>query len=264
MNNILVPIGSSENAQNTLQYAIDLAENLHADVYVFRAYSVLTKAGTMINMNEFIERETSLYVRSIIKSVNIKNVVVKMISAKGPAIDTIKAIDKKLGIDLIILEPKSNSINANMFLGSTSGSIIKQTEIPALIVPESYQFKPVTNILTAFKSGIINKGDVLKPLETLLSTFNAKTNLLLVKTPEHTKEDLILDPKLDKVKSSLIKVESATTYQGVLSHFLTQTPDMLCVFRRKRGFFKKLWEKNSILKKEFNCNVPLLVLSGKK
>jgi hypothetical protein len=35
---------------------------------------------------------------------------------------------------------------------------------------------------------------------------------------------------------------------------------MLCVVRRKRGFFKKLWEKNVVLKKEFFTDKPLLVL----
>jgi hypothetical protein len=39
---------------------------------------------------------------------------------------------------------------------------------------------------------------------------------------------------------------------------------LLCVFRRKRGFFKNLWEKNTIPKSEFYAPVPVLVLSVKK
>ena len=61
MKNILVPIGSSENASSTLQYAIDFAKELNANVYVFRAYHVMSKAGTMVNVDEIIERETNLY-----------------------------------------------------------------------------------------------------------------------------------------------------------------------------------------------------------
>ena len=238
MKNILVPIGSSENAKNTLQYAIDFAEKINAEVYVYRAYTVLSKAGTIININEIIQRETSLYVRTVIKSIDRRNVSVNMISARGSAIDSIKTIDKKLGIDLIILGPRSNSIDETAFLGNTSGSIIKQTEIPSLIVPEGYSFKPVSNILTAFRSGIIIKQDVLNPLKDFLKIFNIKSNLLLVKTPGHTSEDLVLDSQLSEIQSSLTITENATTFQGVLAHFLTQNPDMLCVFRRKRGFFK--------------------------
>jgi len=66
-------------------------------------------------MNEIIQRETKLYIRSIINSVNNRNVDIKIISAKGNPTDSIKAIDKELGIDLIVLDPKSNSLRKKFF-----------------------------------------------------------------------------------------------------------------------------------------------------
>jgi len=264
MKNILVPIGSTENAANTLQYAIDFASEINAKVFVFRAYKAQTKAGTMVNVDKIIERETNLYLRTIIKTVDTKGINVKMISAKGNVIESINAVDKKLNIDLIVVCPKSNSIKEEVFLGSTTGSIVKQTEIPVLIIPNGYQFKPFATILTAFKSGVISKPNVLKPLQKIKDIFDAKIDLLMVKTPGYTDEDLVLGKPLEKLKNSLAITENATTYQGVLEHFQSHNPDLLCVFRRHRGFFKKLWEKNTILKSEFFCKIPLLVLSGKK
>ena len=66
------------------------------------------------------------------------------------------------------------------------------------------------------------------------------------------------------ISEQLTLTENATTYQGVLEHFQSQHPDLLCVFRRKRGFFKKLWEKNTILKSEFFVKIPVLMLRVKK
>jgi len=264
MKHILVPIGSSENAKNTLQYAIDLAEVFNSEIFVFRAYSAKSKAGSMVNLDEFIQRETNLYLRSVINSVDRKDVIVKIISAKGTVMDRIKDINKKLTIDLIVLGPKSSSKSKDVFLGNTSGSIIKQTEIPTLIVPENYKFNPISTILLAFKSGIVNKNGVLNPLKLFVKTFNSKVDLLLVKTPEHNENDSIIDKEIESLKSSITSLNSATTFQGVLEHLEKNQPDLLCVFRRKRGFFKKLWEKNHVLKSEFHCDIPLLVLNGKK
>jgi len=264
MKNILVPIGSSENSINTLQYAIDFANEIDANVFALRAYNVQSKAGTLINVDKILERESNLYMRSMINSVNRRGNEIQLISAKGNVLDSTASIDKEIGIDLIIMGPKSNSIKEEVFLGSTTGSVVKQSNIPVLIVPESYVFKPFNAVLTAFKTGIVNKKDVLKPLKFIKDKFNPVINLLLVKTPSYTDNDLVLDLALDKLKSSLIITENATTFQGVLEHFQSHQPDMLCVFRRKRGFFNKLWEKNTILKKEFHCNVPLLVLAGKQ
>jgi nucleotide-binding universal stress UspA family protein len=264
MNHILVPIGSKENASNTLQYAIDFAKEIGAKVFVFRAYKVLSKAGTFININDILERETNLYIQTMISSVDTKGVDVKMISAKGGTVESINSVHEELGIDLIVVGPRSNSIKEEVFLGSTSGSIVKQTEIPVLIVPEHYKFSPFKVALTAFKSGILEQQDVLTPLQEIKSLFKTKVNLLLVKTPEYKEEDLIVDASLKALQNTFSISENVTTFQGVLEHFQSNNPDLLCVFRRKKGFFQKLWEKNTVLKSEFHCSIPLLILSGRQ
>jgi len=37
---------------------------------------------------------------------------------------------------------------------------------------------------------------------------------------------------------------------------------MVCVIRRKRGFFARLWEQNHIKKEDFESRIPLLILKG--
>ena len=264
MKRILVPIGSSENASNTLQYAVDLASEFSGKIYVFRAYRVMSKAGTMINIDEIVARETNLYLRSIVGTVDTKAVEIKIIAARGGVVESINTIQNHLGIDLIITGPKSNSIKEEVFLGSTSGSIVKQTDIPTLIVPEGYKFRPFSKVLTAFQSGVLKKGNMLIPLNNIITKFGTKVNLLLVKTPDYKEEDLVLDSALKAIQNTLTISENSTIFQGVLEHFRSNNPDLLCVFRRKRGFFQKLWEKNTILKSEFYTTIPLLVLCGRQ
>jgi hypothetical protein len=170
----------------------------------------------------------------------------------------------ELGIDLVIISPRSNDIKEELYLGNTSGRIIKRTDIPTLIVPKGTVFEPFKTILTAFASGVLKKGKVLEPLIAIKNKFGSKVNLLLVKNPGYTEEDLMIDPALMDISSQMTITEHATTYLGVLEHFQSQHPDLLCVFRRKRGFFKHLWEKNTILKSEFSARIPVLVLSVKK
>ena len=263
MKHILVPIGSTENAKNILQYAIDFATEINAKIFVFRAYSSQTKAGTMINVDAIIARETNLYLKTMVNSCDVKNIEIKLISAKGGLVDSVESIDQELGIDLVIVGAKSNSIKEGLFLGRTAGSLVKQTNLAILAVPESYKYAPISRILMAFKSGVVKSKTVLKPLQFIVDRFKVEVHLLLVKTPNYKEEDLILDKGLETLQNTLTVTENATTYQGVLEHINAQHPDMLCVFRRKRGNKKKLWEKSTILKEEFYSNVPLLVLKGK-
>jgi len=264
MKNILVPVGSSKNAKRHLQYAVDFAKTFGAKLYIVQVYNVYTKAGTMIKIDHILERESKEFLNNLVSQIDTKGVEVSTRTFKGKLVDTIELVCKKGEIDLIILEPRTNSVKDEVFLGKTSGKIVKRTQIPALIVPEGYVFKPITRILMAVKSAIIRKEGVLNPLKSIKNNFKANVNLLLVKTTYYKEGDFEVNDELSSMVTNITKTENATTFQGVLEHFKSNDPDMLCVVRRKRGFFTKKWEKNTILKKDFHSSKPVLVLSGMK
>ena len=264
MKNILVPVGSSKNAVSHLQYAIDFAKAIDSKVYVVQVYNVYTKAGTMIKIDHILQRESKEFLDNLVSKIDRKGVEVFTRTFKGNLIDTLELASEKAKIDLFLIEPRTNSDVEEVFLGKTSGKIIKQTEIPALIVPEGYVFKPIEHILMAVKSALIRKENTLFPLKSIKENFSAKVDLLLVKTPYHNDNDFDVNEDLSNLITNTIKTENATTFQGVLEHYKSYNPDMLCVVRRKRGFFAKKWEKNEILKKDFHSFIPVLVLSGLK
>ena len=84
---------------------------------------------------------------------------------------------------------------------------------------------------------------MLLPLYDFITKFKTTVNLLLVKTPEYKEEDLILDNALKTIQNTLTISENSTIFQGVLEHFRSNNPDLLCVFRRKRGFFKNFGKR---------------------
>lgn len=264
MKNILVPIGTSPNSDKTLQYAIDFASEFSAKVYVMEVFSVVSKAGNLANVAAKIAKSSEEHLKEVISKVDSKNIEVKIATYNGDIADGINNINKELGIDLIIIAPRSNDIKEELYLGHTSGRIVKKTNIPILLVPRGTTFSPFKSVLTAFKSGVLKKDRILAPLITVKDKFKPVINLLLVKTPGYTNDDLKVNPALMDISSNLSITENATTYLGVLEHFQAQQPDLLCVFRRKRGFFKKLWEKSTISKAEFFAPIPVLVLSYKK
>lgn len=265
MTSILVPVGSSKNAESHLQYAVDFAKAFGAKVYVIQTYNVYTKAGTMIKVDHILERESLEFLNSHVAKIDKKGVEVIVKTFKGDLVDTVESVSEALDIDLIILEPRTDSIKEEVYLGRTSGKIVKQTNIPALIVPEGYEYKPIVKILLAMKSAIIKKDQALYPLKAIKNQFKAVINILLVKTPYHNEGDFDLNEELTNMITNSTYSENSTTYQGVLEHYKENNPDLLCVVRRKRGFFSKLWESNTILKKDFYIStMPVLVLSGLK
>lgn len=265
MKTILVPVGSSKNAKSHLQYAVDFAKAFGAKLYVVQIYNVYTKAGTMIKVDHILERESKAFLEAHVASIDTKGVEVVTKTFKGKLIDTIEKVCHALDVDLIILEPRTNSIKDEVYLGKTSGKIVKRTQIPALIVPEGYVYKPIVKMLLAVKSAIIRRNGALQPIHDIKNQFKSVLNILLVRTPYHEEGDFELNDELKNMITNSTIVESPTTFQAVLEHYKKHSPDVLCVVRRKRGFFSKLWEDDVILKKDFHSStIPVLVLSGLK
>jgi len=257
-------MGTSPDCHETLAYAIDFAAEFGAEVFVMDVFTVTSSVGSLANVEQKVASSSRENIKEIISKVDTKGVSIKIATYNGDIIDGLKEIRKELGIDLIIIAPRSNDVNEELYLGNTTGRIIKQTNIPTLIVPKGTVFKPIKSILVAFKSGILKRNKIIRPLASIAEKYNALVNLLLVKTPGYSEEDLSVNTALMDLSKNLTIAENQTTYLGVLEHFKEKQPDMLCVFRRKRGFFKKLWEKSTVLKSEFFAPIPVLVLSVKK
>lgn len=262
MKNILVPVGSTENGINNLKYAVNFASISGGTVYLINVYKEYAKLGGIKKVDQFELDKSGKLLSNVINSVNTKGVEVITKPIKGDPFLAIKKISKQLDIDLIISSPQSVEIDDKVYLGNITAKLVKQTEIPLLIVPKDYLFRKFDSILVAFKNGHFEKENVLSPIHNMVNLFKSKINLLQVVTPETTDAHLKIDQELLDIKSNLTTTNNATTFQGVLEHFQSYNPDMLCVIRRKRGFFKKLWEKNSVLKRDFHTSIPLLILSG--
>lgn len=260
MKNILVPIGSSNGAITTLQYAIDLAQEIDANVYVISVFQEFSRVGGMSKVNTLLKEESENIIEAVLNAVDKKEVSVIAHPIKGGVLEGVRRFNRHIPVDLMVLSPRSNSVREEVYLGKTSGKLVKETDIPVLIVPEKYVFTEPKKILMAFKNGKFRKKKVLEPIYKLQKNFNSKVHLLHVETTESTPEMLAISGKVKKISDSYTKTKNATTYQGVLEHFQSNEPDMICVIRRKRGFFKKLWEANVVLKKDFYTTKPLLIL----
>lgn len=260
MKNILVPVGFSENSVSNLQYAIDLAKEIQAKIYVVSVFKELSKAGNLSKLNNVLKEETEQRLAKVLSKVDHKGVQIIDYPIKGEILDGINRVIDHVPIDLMVLSPRSNSIKDEVYLGKTSGKLLKHTNVQILVVPEGAKFYSPKTMLMAFKNGTFKHDELLETVQLFKQNFNIEIHMLHVETPETTEEMKVVTDNIKALQTTFTKVEAATTFQAVIEYFQYFNPDMLCVIRRKRGFFKKLWEKNEILKKEFHTSKPLLVL----
>lgn len=253
MKTFLVPISSLRAKKATLIYAIDYAKAVGAEMI----YG--------IQLNEIKEED---HLEEIIAHAKKQDIAINFRFFDGDVVEYIKDFCIDFNVDLIITSANTPKTSDKKYLDNLSGSIVKKTDMPVLLIPENYQFKDINTVLTAIKSGIVKTTGALVPLEKMLVALKSQMTLLQVKTPSYLPEDLMFDKDLAILTSKYYSSENATLFQGVLEYIHVINPDMICVFRRKRGFFEKLWNDvtldHTVDKADFESRVPLLVLKGEQ
>lgn len=259
--NILLPLSQNNQALTNMEYTLKLARQLNADLLVAKLYKEVPGAKGLLEGSPTLKEITAQEINGFIKNYETRGVRVSAKPLEGN--DWVEAVGKlhqKETIDLIVLTPESHKLNEVNYLGEVSGSLLKYSEIPVLIVPGDYRFKSIDRILMAVKSGIVKKKKALEPIKALKKATQAEVRLLQVKTADYLPEDSEFNEILGKIVTSYKATENATLFQGLLEHLNENNPDMICVFRRHRGFFNALWEENMIKKADFESRIPLLVL----
>lgn len=264
MKNILVPVSPNENAVNTLQYAIDFASYLNANIFLVNIFSSTKISGSFVKIDEIFERESKNFIEDLLKNTDTKGVAISKVSFKSyDTFDSINDFCSLNAVDLIITSTKNDASKKNIFLGKITGKMVKDLLTPVLIIPSTANFRPIKKVLLAIKHGKIKSEKTLDILLQIKNNFNADLNLIQVKTPKVEESKLKLNSSLEAMINNATLTENATVFQGVLEFIRGENPDMICVIRRKRGFFKKLWQDDKVKKIDFESKIPLLVLKGK-
>jgi nucleotide-binding universal stress UspA family protein len=259
---ILVPLSPSEESRSILQYAFDFAEYFSAKIVILKSFEISTVTGPTPAIDKALKENCLKELKVILNNTHKKNCNFEISLVKGNLVENCEEYLQENEVDLIISTPKRSEKEPHLFVDDLTGKMIKNIECSLLLIPKNYVFKPYSTILMAIKSGVIKKEDVLTPLKEIHSKFKSSLHVLQVKTPKLKEKDLIINEALLQLKSSLTFTQNETIYHGVLEHLHEIKPDLICVIRRKRGFFSKLLSQDTIKKADFESRVPLLVLRG--
>lgn len=262
MKTILVPLSYLEKGSNLLQYAFDFADNFSAKIIILKSFGIATVTGPSPDIDKALKEKCLGELKGILTTLNTKQCAFEIVLFKGKLVENCAEFMQENTVDLIITTPKRSSNEPHLFIGQVTGKMIKNLECPILLVPNKFTFEPISSILMAIKSGVIKKEGILTPLQKIQETFKATVSLLQVKTPKLKETDFKINAELLQLKTFLIHSENARVYHGVLEYLHEVNPNLLCVIRRKRGFFSKLWEQSTVKKSDFESKIPLLILKG--
>ncbi|MES2590569.1 MAG: universal stress protein [Bacteroidota bacterium] len=272
MKTILVPTDFSETAANALEYAAELAAYTQSKLILFHAYhipAIVTEVPFVTTSQDFQLEERSneqlkLVVKDLSKRIGPK-LNVEYISSAGLLSDIISEIVKEKNCDIIVMGTQGAG-GSNVFLGSNTMSVIKNTRCNLLAIPDKVKFRNVDKVVLAFDYVSIQNTAVFSPLIELSSTFNSEIlifNMLdsrLHPALEKETAGVQLERALENVKHTYWFSEKENIVEAINSFAATSNAVMIAMIRRHHNFFQQIFTKSNTGQMALYSHLPLLIL----
>ena len=269
----LVPTDFSGNAKNAVEYAAALANATHAELIYIH---VVTPIGNDIHPRGNVEAEVVKAKRADAKT-QLETLLIKVQTAykglisdylirTGDAVEEItKTAQNKA--DIIIMGTHGASGMKKFFFGSNTASVIEESAIPVLAIPENCAFVIPKKIVFAtdyYDSDL----SAMIILTKIAEKFNSEICIVHIVVGGVKPEAEF--PALNNFLNTVIKTTGYTkTSCRVYSHetiekgidlvIKEEEADIFAVSTRKRNPLEKLFNKSTSKELSYGSKIPLLI-----
>jgi nucleotide-binding universal stress UspA family protein len=173
--------------------------------------------------------------------------------------EAIKDITKKESFDIIVMGTKGAS-GWSDFLGTHTSAVLKNTNLPILVVPHGFAYRPIQMMVLAVDE--VEKFDeiTLAPLVKIAKNYQA---LVRIYHKDETKDGLntAIDAYLQGLERTYYyEINIENLHESLHTFAKEHNADMLCMIRRKRDFLESIFHESATFSEAMRPPLPLLLL----
>lgn len=284
---ILVPTDFSEAADNSLEYALQLArstkelpQNQAAEkagqegvkLFVLHSYSVPVTsietayvADQAILLEQTFRRAEEEMQALEEKYLRPSGLPYECLIRMGSAIKDINEVVKEFNIDLVLMATQKAGKLERLF-GDLTAYALEHCKAPLLLVPDEAEFRPLRKLAFATDLHKIRQSEVFDKLKYLAGSFHSHIIVLNVNTDlkdlsqEEAEELQHIKEELRGMEFHLQFIEGEDAEEAILDYVHKQDIDLVAAVPRHHGFFEGLFRSSVSKKLAVHTHIPLLAV----
>lgn len=269
MKTLLHPTDFSSNADTALEFAVETAIHLNAELIIFHSYHSFYPGPNVSNLSVEKIREEDLEKLLAVKDLALqkaggREISIRVESRPGLAADEIVAYADEIGAEFIVMGTKGASGLEEALLGSVTSNVVEKTNVPVLVVPETAEFKNFNHMAYALDLEEENRLIVSQFLK-FASTFDAKITAVHV----YDQDEEVNIPSMEELRDKNPELFhyghvdfQAEIYdevvEGLEAFMDREQPGVLAVYSRHRGWLGRLFHPSITKKLACHTKIPLL------
>jgi nucleotide-binding universal stress UspA family protein len=269
MKTIIVATNYSNEANNAVNYAAELASHLNSKLVLFNSFELSVHASNALLPGSSIGR-------LITENNNLlRNIALDLSGKYGITVDHIRTSDlmeeldfqvKRLNADLVVMGMKD--VHSGFVPFSSISTAIHHANYPILTVPEGASFNNISKILFAFNPDCIEEVNKLPVLMEFAKHFNAEIQVCHVQKSRQptinqvSAKGFSFNTKaiLGDAEHSYKEINDNNVLKGIENLIENWQADLLVMVPHKYGFWESIWHKSKTIQMAKRTRIPLLTL----
>ena len=270
MKTIIVATNYSNEANNAVNYAAELASYLHSKLVLFNSFELSVHASNALLPGSSIGRliaENNNTLKNIALDLSGKyRIAVDYISRTSDLMEEIDFQVKRLNADLVVMGMKD--VHSGFVPFSSTASAIHHAKYPILTVPADARFRKISKILFAFNPDCIEEANKLPVLMDFAAHFKAEIQLCHVEksmqpaTNEASGKGLSFNAEavFSDTEHSYKEINDENVLRSIEKLIKSWGADLLVMVPHKYGFWESIWHKSKTIQMAKRTRIPLLTL----
>lgn len=187
MKKILVPTDFSEQAENALIVASELAKKFGSEIHLLHMLELPMQEFDVMSTNTalpeamFFVKLASQKFETLMAKPYLEGINVHEIVKNYPSFSSVVDTCHEIGVDLIVMGSHGASGFREMFIGSNAEKVVRTSDIPVLVIKNNHAEFTIDRFVFASDFKKDNK-ETYKQATDFAKAFGAKIYLLMVNT----------------------------------------------------------------------------------
>lgn len=258
MKTILVGVDFTKSAENTINYAIEVAIKSEAKVLLFHALTapvVHTTSGLVFMDNENFVKSDAKKMEELQQQLSQKHPKVKIeIELTYDSIrERVSKLSKKNKISLTVLGLETKSKISKFIYGTTSADLTGKIDCPIITVPEKYKHQQIKKILVAVDNKENIGSGLSKRIHSTIDFIGAKAEFVHIKT----EDELELGEK-NRHPFPITNIKASDFQTGISNYAKKSKADAIMLISHNYSAFHNLFLDSNSKKIILSSNIPVV------
>lgn len=271
MKTLIVPTDFSPAATNAMNYAADMALQIHASILLLHVYQIPVAVTdvplVLVSVDDLKEQaEAKLEnLKSDLEHITSGTVKVYTDTILGNTIDELENVCKKINPFAVVMGAVGYTGVERVLFGSTTLSAIKHITAPVICVPKGKEYGTgIQKIGLVCDFREVVQTTPFEPIKNFIKEFDAELHVLNVDhknrnfradTPE---QSLLFDTAFQEVNPHYHFIDNADIEDGINDFAETNNLDLIITIPKKHKLLDGLFKASSTKQLVFESHVPVM------